>query len=65
MFFYVLTGERSRNPKDNTGTIAGVITGGILFVTLVVAILLLLQRRILKNRHETSVKVKTNCFKYS
>lgn len=54
-----ITGESSAgNPEDNTGTIAGGITGGVLFLALVVVILLLVQRRILKNRHETSVRVK-------
>ena len=59
------TGEPAGKSKDNTGVIAGGITGAILFVIFVVVIALLVQKKILKNEHNISLKVKTICFKYS
>ena len=51
------TGESAGKSKDNTGVIAGGITGAILFVIFVVVIVLHVQRKILKNQHDTSFRV--------
>lgn len=51
-------GEPSGKSKDDTGVIAGGITGAILFVIIVVVIVLHVQRKILKNQHDISFKVK-------
>ena len=59
------TDEPAGKSKNNTGVIAGGITGAILFVMFVVVIVLLVQRKILKNQHDISFRVKTSCFKYS
>ena len=57
--------EAAGKSKNNTGVIAGGITGAILFVIFVVVIVLLVQRKILKSQHNVSFKVKKSCLKYS
>ena len=59
------TGQPNITSNDYTGVIAGGISGAILFVAVVVVIVILVQRKILKDRFDISLKVKTGCLKYS
>ena len=60
-----VTDEPVAKCKDHTGTIAGAITGELIFITIAVVVALVVQRKILRNRHIKSVKVKTGCLKYT
>ena len=48
----------SGKSKDHTFSIAGAVTGALIFVLIVVTIVLCVQKRNLKNRYQQSMKVK-------
>ena len=47
-----------KSDEDYTGAIAGGITGALIFVTIVVVIVLFVQRKIRRNQYLESVRVK-------
>ena len=60
-----VTDEPVAKCKDHTGTIAGAITGALIFITIALVIALFVQRKILRHQYIKSVKVKTGCLKYT
>ena len=52
--------EPSDDKSSNAGLTAGAVIGAILFVILALIVLFILRRKILKRRHNESIKVKMN-----
>jgi hypothetical protein len=52
--------EPSDDKSSNAGLTAGAVIGAILFVILALIVLFILRRKILKRRHNESIRVKMN-----